>query len=416
MVRKVKDVLYFLVARYFRFFAALYLKRWAPRIVVITGSNGKTTALNLLEVQLGAAARYSHGANSSFGIPFDILGLKRFNYSVLEWPAFALRAPFAVWRKPYAENIYVVEADCDRPYEGDFLASLLKPEVVVWLSCARTHSMHFEKSVRAGRFATVDDAIAHEFGYFIERSGKLCIVNADEPRIEEQLSRTSSAVHHIHRAELQQYAVSIGGTEFVINGTRYRAPLLLPQEVFYSIAASVKVAQYFDVRPTSELWKLRMPPSRSSILKGKKNTVLIDSTYNANVGSVRAIIEMVGKFPSKETWVILGDLIEQGSQTKEEHEKVARMLQGCNFKKVILVGPRMRESALPLIAGAVAFDEPRAALDYIEEELKGGETLVFKGARFLEGIVEHLLADKADADKLCRREAVWRKRRAQWGL
>ena len=153
MLRKLKNTLYFLVARYFRYFACIRLARWHPRIVVVTGSNGKTTALNLIEVQLGKSARYSHGANSSFGIPFDILGLKRKTYSPLEWFILALRAPVNAWKRPYEEKIYVVEADCDRPYEGEFLSLLLQPEVTVWLSCARTHSVNFDASVRAGAFA-----------------------------------------------------------------------------------------------------------------------------------------------------------------------------------------------------------------------------------------------------------------------
>jgi len=416
MLRAIKNVLYFRVALYFGIFAGIKLRRWNPRIVVVTGSNGKTTTLNLMEVQLGSAARYSHGANSSFGIPFDILGLKRKSYSVIEWPLFVLLAPFYAFSRAPQERIYVVEADCDRPFEGRFLSRLLQPEAVVWLSSGRTHSMNFEEAVRHGRFPSVDDAIAHEFGYFAERATKLVIVNGDEPRIEAQLSLTRAEIIRIRTSELQRYAVGIGGTEFTVSGTEYHAPLLLPEETFYAIAASVKVAEYFSLPPTAALWKLAMPPGRSSIFKGIKNTVLIDSTYNANAASVEVILRMVEQFPSRETWIILGDLIEQGAQEQEEHEKVARMVAADTFKKVILVGPRMKRFALPLIPGAVAYEKPREALDYLQREIRGGETLVFKGARFLEGVVEHLLADKSDAAKLCRREAVWQKRRAAWGL
>src|SRR3989344_8401576 len=146
MVRKAKNILYFFVASYFRFFARIRLASWKPRIVVITGSNGKTTALHLLETQLGNAAKYSHGANSSFGIPFDILGLKRTTYSPVEWIRLILQAPLRAWSGTYAQKIYVVEADCDRPGEGEFLGSLLRPEVTIWLSTARTHSQNFEKA------------------------------------------------------------------------------------------------------------------------------------------------------------------------------------------------------------------------------------------------------------------------------
>ncbi len=416
MVRKVKNVLYFLVARYFRYFARIRLVRWNPRIVVVTGSNGKTTALNLIEVQLGKSARYSHGANSSFGIPFDILGLKRTSYSPFEWMLFGFLAPFSAWKKPYEEKIYIVEADCDRPYEGEFLSALLKPEVTVWLSCARTHSVNFDKSVRAGRFSSVDEAISHEFGYFVERTSKLVIINADEPLIVRETRHSKARIQEIQDAQTTRYDIGISGTEFVIDGVKYHVPFLLPKEVAYAISASVKIASYFGKQPTNNLLKLVMPPGRSSILKGIKNTVIVDSSYNVNVASIAAILRMVAKLPG-EKWFVLGDLTEQGAHEKEEHEKIAQMLLQTDFKKIILVGPRLAAYAVPILKErAISFDKPREALDYILASLSHGETLVFKGARFLEGIIEHLLANKADIEKLCRREKVWQKRRKQWQL
>jgi hypothetical protein len=62
------------------------------------------------------------------------------------------------------------------------------------------------------------------------------------------------------------------------------------------------------------------------------------------------------------------------------------------------------------------FHMPKDALDYLINNLNGGEVILFKGARFLEGIIEHLLADKNDVKKLCRREKIWHTRRKQWGL
>ena len=86
MLSRLKRLLYFPIASYFRFFAVLRLRRWNPRIVVVTGSNGKTTLLHMLEAQLGAKARYSHHANSSFGIPFCLFvmcGIVMYFYFVL---------------------------------------------------------------------------------------------------------------------------------------------------------------------------------------------------------------------------------------------------------------------------------------------------------------------------------------------
>ncbi|MDO8514181.1 MAG: Mur ligase family protein [bacterium] len=419
MVRSIKNRLYFLVAWYFRLFAAIRLARWKPRIVVITGSNGKTTALHLVEAQLGKTAKYSHGANSSFGIPFDILGLKRLTYSPLEWTRLFLLAPISAWRKPYAEKIYIVEADCDRPREGQFLSSLLRPEVVVWLSSARTHSQNFEKSVRAGKFASVDEAISHEFGYFTGCASSLVIMNADNPLIMKQMRRTKAKVHEVKETELEGYEVRNDGTVFKIRGATYRIPFLLPKETFYAIAASVKIAEYLGIRPTIDFSAFTLPPGRSSIFRGIRDTTIIDGSYNTNADSVRVIIGMSEGLPGTSKWLILGDLTEQGGLEKEEHEKLARLLQGSGFQKLILVGPRLAAHTLPLLKQSkdvISFINPKDALQYLQSSLNGRETLVFKGARFLEGIIEHLLLDKRDVAKLCRREAVWQKRRAQWGL
>ncbi len=420
MLQELKIAVYLLVARYFRFFARIRLGPWKPRVVLITGSNGKTMALHLTEVQLGTNAKYSHHANSAYGICFDILGLKRKTFSPLEWIWLILAAPLSAWKKPYAEKIYVVEADGDRPGEGDFLGSLLWPEVVVWLSSARTHSMLFEKVVGRGPFKSIDSAIAYEFGSFIEHTSHLAIINADSPLITKEMHRTRANVYELkEQEELEHYAPSTSGTEFKIRGTTYRTSSLLPKETFYAIAASVKIAEYFGVQPTSDLSTLALPPGRSSVFRGIKDTTIIDSTYNANVDSVGAIVRMVEKLPG-EKWLVLGDLTEQGRYEKEEHERLANVLMQTDLRRVVLVGPRMRSFVQPLLDKSEkiieSFIGPKEALDYLNSALDGEEILIFKGARFLEGIIEHLLFDSADVSKLCRREKIWQERRKKWGV
>ena len=87
LIANTKKKLYLFAARYFRFFANISLKRWRPRIIIVTGSAGKTTMLNLIESQLGTKAHYSHNANSAFGIAFDVLGQRGITGSRLHWLA-----------------------------------------------------------------------------------------------------------------------------------------------------------------------------------------------------------------------------------------------------------------------------------------------------------------------------------------
>ncbi|OHB20487.1 MAG: hypothetical protein A2854_02370 [Parcubacteria group bacterium RIFCSPHIGHO2_01_FULL_56_18] len=420
MIQHLKIALYFTVARYFSFFARIRLRSWKPRVVIITGSNGKTTALHLTAWQLGSAAKYSYRANSAFGIPFDILGLKRSNYSLFEWPTLFLMAPFYAFKGPHPEKLYVVEVDGDRPGDGDFFGPLLKPEVCVWLSSARTHSMLFEKSVGAGGFANVDEAIAYGFARFLAHTSKLAIINADNTRILENATRTGVLLYEIKEQELlTAYGVHASGSDFTISNISYRLPYVLPKEIFYGIASAVKIAEYFGIKPTNNPSGLSMPPGRSSVFRGLKNTTLLDSSYNADAESVAAIVRMAEMLPG-EKWMVLGDLIEQGELEQEEHERLARILATSDFKRIVLVGPRTQTHVKPILQAkgmdVASFIGPKEALDYLMAELGGGETIVFKGARFLEGIIEHLLLDKADAAHLCRREAVWVARRKNFGL
>ena len=147
----------------------------------------------------------------------------------------------------------------------------------------------------------------------------------------------------------------------------------------------------------------------------------MDSSYNANAESVAAIVRMAEQLPG-EKWFILGDLTEQGKLEQEEHERLARLVAQSSAARVILVGPRMQTHALPLLKALApqkhieSYIRPDEALTYLQKDISGGEILVFKGARFLEGIIERLLENAADAEKLCRREHVWQMRRKHFGV
>lgn len=422
MFKKIKQLFYFPVAHYFRFWASIQLSFWKPRIIVITGSSGKTTTLHLLQSQLGDQVRYSHHANSAYGIPFDILGLKRETLKLYEWPSLFLLAPVKAFKKPFKEKIYVVEADCDRPGEGKFLSTLLNPEIVIWLSSTRTHSMNFDRLVHSGVFNTIDEAVAHEFGYFIENCTGVSILNGDVPNIVMQFPRTKSEILRISDIELEEYAVK-NKTIFKTKNKEYIIRGLVPRGVFYSIVAIEKLTKLLNLNFDKDFRNFTTPPGRCSLFDGIKNTSLIDSTYNANLGSMNEIINLFTEISATDKWMVIGDMLEQGEREKEEHEKLARLIIKPNPKRVILLGTRVSnytyfklKELMSKEVILVKFERPKDVLDYLLLNIKGGETILFKGARFLEGVIENLLKNKDDAKRLSRREKVWQERRKKWGL
>lgn len=423
MFQKLKKLFYFPVASYFKFFAKIQLSIWKPRIFVITGSSGKTTLLHLIESQIRENTRFSHKANSSFGIPFDILGLKRTTLEPYEWIYIFLLAPFKAFKKPFNEKLYFVEADCDRPGEGKFLADLLKPEVCLWLNVSRSHSVNFEKLVEQSEFDTVEELIAYEFGYFIESTSKLGIVNTDSKLISGQLKRSPCPIIKVSKKDLQSFEVFQDHTEFKINNETIRLPFLLPEDTFYDIYMCFSLLNYLNIEPDLKFSGFEMPPGRSSIFKGIKNTLIIDSSYNANLSSMTTMLSMFNSifFPKK--CVVLSDMTEQGKYEREEHEKLAEEILKGSFQKIILMGPRMIKYTYPILKENLKsntvlekFLTPLELLDYLIKNLESDTLILFKGARFLEGVIEHLLTNKEDAKKLCRREKVWQERRKKWGL
>lgn len=410
MLSKLKKILYFPVASYFAFFAKIQLYFWKPQIIVITGSSGKTTLLHLLESQIGDKAKYSHQANSSFGIPFDILGLKRKTLQISEWPILFLLTPVNAFRKMHSKNLYIVEADCDRVGEGKFLSDLLKPKVTIWLSSSKTHSANFEKPV--------EENIAHEFGYFLENSS-IAIINKDSKLIQKQTTRTKAEIKNIAINNLDDYKIFKEHSEFKIRGSIYKFNFLLPKETFYQIDAMLKILDYLKISLDKSFKNFYLPPGRSSIFEGIKNTTILDSTYNADFSSMKTMLNMFNSYPATIKWIVLSDMVDQGSEEQIEHEKLAEILNNMKFDKIILVGPRQIKYTLPCLKANIKvenFIETKDALNYLLKNINGRETIFFKGARFLEGIIEHLLKNKNDISKLCRREKVWQERRKKWGL
>lgn len=418
MIRKIKRAFYFPIAYYFKFWAQIQLKIWKPKIIAITGSSGKTTLLHLIESQMGKAAKYSHHANSSYGIPFDILGLSRKKLTIDEWIYLFLLAPFKAFKPKFQEKYYVVEADCDRPNEGKFLASLLQPNITLFISLSLTHSANFDGLVKNRMFSRVEDAIAQEFGFFPEYTKELVIANGDNTLIQEQLKRTKAPIELVVKKDLNDYKIKNNSTEFVIDNKKYSINFIVPKNVAYSIQMINLLLKNLNLPIDPNFKNAVLPLGRSSLLKGIKNTTIIDSTYNATPDGVKMILEMFDEYSAKNKWLILGDMIELGEEEQSEHEKLANLINAAKLDRIILIGPRVSNFTLPKLnkQNVKSFTMPKDGLNYILKEINGGEVMLFKGARFLEGIIERLLKNEKDINKLVRREIVWQNIRKEWGL
>ena len=419
-IAKLKKRFYFVAAKYFRHFADRALKRWQPRVIAITGSAGKTTMLHLVEHEMSKKAHYSHDANSAFGVSFDILGLKGVRGSKLRWIHLFAAAPFKAFFSRHKEKFYVVEIDGERPHEAEFLAKWLKPEVTIWVSIGRSHAVQFEKEVEEGKFASLDEAITAEFATLPQNTTKLVYIDANSKLMKTATQDIKAKVIPIKKTEIKKYVVCPDSTDFTYGDTTFHFNHPEPKDIAFNLLALQDLMKYLKMPFKSDFSDITVAPGRSSYFKGKNGLEIVDSSYNAHMISMASILDMAKRMHADHKWLVIGDIVDQGSTEAEEHKKLAGLIADVEPEKVILVGRRTKKYTAPelkkLGVSAVATLDPRKALEYIEKRTKGRETLIFKGSQYLEWIIEKLLADPKDARKLCRREKAAVQRRKSWGL
>lgn len=421
VVMRLKKRFYFVAAGYFRFFAGFALRRWRPRVIAVTGSVGKTTMLHLLEFELGERAHYSHDANSAFGISFDLLGMEGIRGSKWRWLRLIFEAPFKALFYRRKGEFYVVEIDGERPHETEFLAKWLRPEVTLWVSLGRSHAVQFEREVIEGKFSDLDTAITHEFATLPAATTGVVYIDGDSERMREATAQIVAKVVEVRHADLAKYEVAPDRTVFKLkDGEKFQFAQPEPRELVIQLVMLQKLVKYLEIPLETDLRGLKVPPGRSSFLKGKKGLKLIDSSYNAHLISVESILQMVKEMPEEHKWLVIGDIVDQGSIEGQEHRKLADMIAEVEPEMVVLVGRRTKQYTAPRLqelgVRACTTVDPHRALKFIEEHVTGEEVIVFKGSQYLEWIIEKLLENPDDAKKLPRRELAAVKRREKWGL
>lgn len=422
MIARLKKQLYLFVAAYFRFWANLSLKRWKPRVIAVTGSVGKTTMLRLVELQLQDRAHYSHNANSAFGIAFDIVGLAGVTDSKWRWLYLFVAVPVkSLWFK-HEEEFYVVEIDGERPKETEFLASWLEPEVTVWVSLGRSHAVFYDHQVKRGEFETVDEAIAHEFGYLPRNTQKLVIAEGENKLIQSQLEGISASVKTVTSADLVGYEVKPDQTTFKLKNETVKFTCPMPREVTIQLLQLEELAKYLDMPLVTDLSGYQPAPGRNSFICGKNGVKIIDSSYNAHLISMKSMFDMLQEMKVSNKWLVIGDMTEQGDGEEDQHRKLGQAMADVDADQYVLVGRRTAKYTLPELESAglgdkaKSFSKATEALEYLESELKGDETVLFKGSQYLEWIIEKLLENPEDVKLLARQEPSAIRRRAEWGL
>ena len=107
---------------------------------------------------------------------------------------------------------------------------------------------------------------------------------------------------------------------------------------------------------------------------------LIDDSYNANPGSLRAGIVSLASLPG-EHWLVLGEMAELGPGASQLHAEIGAFARQSGVQRLLAVGAEARHAVESFGPGASWFANPDELIATARHELKPGVTVLIKGSR-----------------------------------
>lgn len=390
-----KKSLSLLFLNYLRFFARLQLKKVKllnPKLITvgITGSAGKTSTLLACEAVLKSKFRVktNYGGNSETGIPLNILGIKNPDYSLFSWFKTAFFVPIKFLINWQIYDVYLLEMGIDSaapPKNMSFLLSIITPDIGIFLN---VNPVHLEN------FSSLDE-IAKEKAKLVN-STKIAIINNSDPLVK--------------RYTTNEKTIFIKTTD--INVPNF----FLPKIYQISFGAAINLSKYLKINQKTAIDNLKnnfhLPPSRSSILKGRKNSTLIDSSYNSSPLATTEMLNFLKTFKSFKI-AVLGDMRELGTASQKSHQEIYQHALIC-ADQIISIGPQTSRFFGPK---AKKFMYWWQAAEYLQKNLPENSTILIKGSQntiFLEEITKSLIQNKSDLKKICRQSPYWLKLKSKF--
>ena len=281
-------------------------------IIALTGSNGKTTTKELINIVL--SQKYNCTAtkgnlNNHIGVPVTLLTMT-----------------------PETE-IGVVEMGANHRHEIESLCKIALPDFGYITNFGKVHLEGF------GSLSGVIEAKTEMYAYLRNNDKKVFINTNDKVQVERSIGMNVIKFC----SEDSDYPVELVGADPYVCVTFDNIILqskLIGKYNYSNIAAAIAIGKYFGVtnNKTKEAIEDYIPSNnRSQIITKGSNKIILDA-YNANPESMKVAIENLSQLSTKNKVAILGDMYEVGESSFEEHQKLVRMLSGLNIQTTYLIG------------------------------------------------------------------------------
>lgn len=325
-------------------------------VLAVTGTNGKTTTKELINVALSSAHNVLStigNLNNSIGVPLTLLRLKK------------------------EHTIAVVEMGASHPGDIEELVNIANPTHGVITNVGRAHLQGF------GSYEGVIATKCELYDYIKGKAGVLFVRNEDEvlmqrsQGIERVLYGTSSGLYL--NGAINSVSPFLSAS-VVRDGESYEIETsLIGRYNLDNVVAASAIASYFSVPMQDVALSISsyVPSnSRSQFIKGERNNIILDA-YNANPSSMKVAVENFAEVEAESKMLILGDMLELGEESQGEHAKVVALLSDLGFTDVMLVGGEFSKVESQYRCFAATAD----LIKFLKDSNITGKTILIKGSR-----------------------------------
>jgi UDP-N-acetylmuramoyl-tripeptide--D-alanyl-D-alanine ligase len=302
--------------------AAWVRQQVKTRVVALTGSSGKTSVKEMTAAilrQCGETLYTAGNLNNDIGVPLTLLRLNE------------------------THQYAVIELGANHQGEIAWTTGLTRPESALVNNLAAAHLEGF------GSLEGVAKAKGEIFLGLPENG--TAIINLDSndlPRWQAQLTQQRvwrfSATEGV-QADFYARDVTVKpqGTAFTLHTPQGEVAVMLPLPGRHNIANALAAsALALSVGAPLEaialgLAALKAVPGRLFPIALGPQKLLLDDSYNANVGSMTAAAQVLADMPGYRV-MVTGDMAELGVEAVECHRQVGEAAQRAGIDKVLSVG------------------------------------------------------------------------------
>ena len=392
------------------------------KLVIVVGSVGKTSTKIAIGTVLSERFRvrlHEGNHNAELSAPLAILGIDYPSNlkSVTAWLQVFSAAKSRI-REPSDVDVIVQEVGSDGIGQVPHFGTYARPHIAVVTAVSAEH-MEF--------FKTIDAVAAEELS--AANFSDYALINRDNIDGKYAADITNAHINTYGTTSAAEYHFT--QDDFTLE-KGFSGLFSVKGEFDVSVKADLKVMGEHSIRAAvaagavalrlgltveeirSGFSKIRAVNGRMNILRGVKDTILIDDTYNSSPLAVDAALQALYGLSVPQRIAVLGSMNELGESSAAEHQAVGAM---CNLNKlahVITVGEEAERYLAPAARAngchAISFKTALEAGAYVHEVLEPGAAILFKGSQggiYLEEAIKIVLHSTNDETKLVRQSQTW---------